>query len=97
MEKALTNALESRFPDATGYLCLFHLAKACFGRVQKKLLDVYTIPAAKELLRCYVALALLPPEEVIDGYKDIVRALDKLVEDKVVATSFKQPLKGTLR
>lgn len=68
------------FPLALQKLCIFHLSKACFTNVQTKgLLPVYNVPEGKELLRCFPALAFLPPEEVVDGYHDVCTALDALV------------------
>lgn len=90
------NALASRFPESDAYLCLFHMAQATFVQVQKKgLLPVYHIQEARELLRCFVSLACLPPDEVVAGNHDIVNALNKLVDDKVVHSTFKPKLKGT--
>lgn len=91
----MIGALASRFPDADSHLCNFHLAKSVWTRVQKLgLTPVYAIPQVKELLRSFIALAFLPTEEVVLGYKDIVAALDNLIRDGVIEGRYKRHIKG---
>lgn len=83
-ELALSNSMRKQFPDAAVYYCLFHLAKAAWVQIQKKgLLALYSIPEVRALLRCFPALATLPPNEVRDGFADIVAALRALIPTKI--------------
>ncbi|KAH7699626.1 hypothetical protein AAVH_33268, partial [Aphelenchoides avenae] len=83
-ERGLINSMKKRFPDSTEVLCQFHQAKAQFTNVQKKgLIPLYSIPEAKELLRCFMALGYLPSNEVQSGFLEVCQALDALVPSKI--------------
>ncbi|KAH7714763.1 hypothetical protein AAVH_17868 [Aphelenchoides avenae] len=83
-EKALQNVLKEMFPRARGRLCHFHQCQAYFKNIQKKgLLPLYEIEEVKVMLRCYGALALLPVDDVINGYNVVTRALKALVPAKI--------------
>ncbi|KAH7714640.1 hypothetical protein AAVH_17989, partial [Aphelenchoides avenae] len=69
MEVAILNAMAEIWPMAEERLCHFHLQKALWTNIQKKkLLDLYEDPDVRSLLRCFGALALLPTNEVVQGY-----------------------------
>lgn len=93
-ERGLINSMKKRFRDAEEVLCQFHQAKAEFTNIQKKgLLPVYSVPEAKELLRCFMALGYLPTDEVEAGFYDVCQALTALVPSKIPAR-YKPQLNG---
>lgn len=96
-EKALQNVLKEMFPRARGRLCHFHQCQAYFKNIQKKgLLPLYEIEEVKVMLRCYGALALLPVDDVINGYNVVTRALKALVPAKI-PSCYRDRLNGKRR
>lgn len=78
------NLLTNRWQEAELLLCLFHFAKAIWTNIQKKgLLPVWSVPEAQVLFRCFMALPLLPRDEVVQGFKDLCSAFSELFVDKV--------------
>lgn len=92
-EKGMLNALSECFPDADQELCFFHYSQAVYRNVEKKgLLALYNVPQARVLLRCFMSLPMLPPEEVIRGYNDVCQAFKELVRSGTVPRSFSTKL-----
>ncbi|KAH7700530.1 hypothetical protein AAVH_32347 [Aphelenchoides avenae] len=85
-ELAAINALRATFPGAAIRLCLFHLAQSAFKNVAELgLVRLYRDNAvAQELLRCFPALAALPPEDVLDGLDVIVAELHRMLDAGVI-------------
>lgn len=88
MEVAILNAMAEIWPMAEERLCHFHLQKALWTNIQKKkLLDLYEDPDVRSLLRCFGALALLPTNEVVQGYNQVCAELKKLIPAKIPESS----------
>lgn len=78
LEKASINAFLFHFPDSTIQSCLFHLGQAVIRKVQKfGLFNRYINDQSfKVRVRMLVALAFLPMENVIDGFKEVSKFLE---------------------
>lgn len=71
-ERATLNAMEECFPEAERKGCFFHFAQCFHRNIQKRpdLLNLYTSDADFSLkIRHLVALAFLPPEDVVIAYQ----------------------------
>ncbi|KAH7703098.1 hypothetical protein AAVH_29737 [Aphelenchoides avenae] len=88
-EKALSNSMAQRFPEADQYFCHFHMSKAAFTNIQKRgLLPLYEVPDIKSLLRSFSSLAFLPVDDVPRGFRDICETLTELAEQGVIPGDF---------
>uniref|UniRef100_A0A915CUH6 MULE transposase domain-containing protein n=1 Tax=Ditylenchus dipsaci TaxID=166011 RepID=A0A915CUH6_9BILA len=84
-ERAPTKVLQQRFPEAVFKFCLFHLSQNLFRNFASKgLIQLYTNPEIKELLRCYNALAFLPIDEISLGFQDVTSAIQQKVNDSTL-------------
>lgn len=80
-ESAAINALRATFHTSAIRLCLFHLAQSAFRNIADLgLVRLYRDNArAQEMLRCFPALAALPPEDVVEGLHVIVDELTRML------------------
>ena len=73
-EKAAHNTFLDTFPEVNLSCCLFHLGQNVYKRVVQEGFKVryHEDDAFSIKVRCFVSLAFLPREEVIDGFDELV-------------------------
>ena len=73
-EKAAHNTFLNTFPEVDLSCCLFHLGQNIYKRVMQEGFKVkyHEDDAFSLKVRCFVSLAFLPREEVIDGFDELV-------------------------
>lgn len=78
-------AMLDLFPGAVISHCVFHMAQNFIKGVRRNdLTQLYATPEVRRLLRCLLALCVLREEDVLNGYHDVVDALNLLVNDGVI-------------
>lgn len=93
-ESAAVDSFREVFPDAEYSFCQYHLSGNAFKNVQKKgLVPIYS-GEVKNLLRCLPALSYLPPDEVLQGFADVVDRL--LGNDSPVPIAFRGQVRGKI-
>lgn len=94
-EIAPAKVLRELFEGVDLTYCLFHFAQNLVKNLQKRqLTHIYGIPEARVLLRSLIALPMLPPAQVIDGFQDIVAAMNALVNGDVVPANCVPHMQG---
>ena len=69
----MINAISSVFPDAHLTGCLFHLAKNLYKKVVElgHKVTYETSSQFNQCIKCFSALAFLPPTDVLDGFLEL--------------------------
>lgn len=84
------------FPHAHMRGCLFHFSQALWRNIASKSLTLlYKGNArAKELLRCFAAMAFVHPNDALEAYDTIVAALRACLNAGEFDASFDAPIQG---
>lgn len=94
-ELAVVNVVREIFPTSVISFCLFHLTKNAYDHLGKNHLRcLYADREVKALLRCLPALALLPPDEISDGFYQVYAALQVCVYVGIIAADHAGELTG---